>query len=107
MKYSLLHDLFSFSKPASEAEFAIAANDIECLYPLDQRALSGAKVVIMTVSLSINTLAVAKLVPLRPGLERCDEQDEKLGERQFESHALMQVASLCGFAFVPKHYEIY
>ena len=37
------------------------------------------EVVIMTVSWSINTLAVAKLVPLRPGLERCDEQDEILG----------------------------
>lgn len=36
----------------------------------------GGFVVIMTVSWSINTLAVAKLVPLRPGLERCDEQDE-------------------------------
>ncbi|CAK9061673.1 unnamed protein product [Durusdinium trenchii] len=36
----------------------------------------GSFVVIMTVSWSINTLAVAKLVPLRPGLERCDEQEE-------------------------------
>mmetsp|Transcript_16249 Transcript_16249/g.38379 ORF Transcript_16249/g.38379 Transcript_16249/m.38379 type:complete len:848 (-) Transcript_16249:52-2595(-) len=36
----------------------------------------GGFVVIMTVSWSINTLAVAKLVPLRPGLQRCDEQDE-------------------------------
>ncbi|CAE7757043.1 unnamed protein product, partial [Symbiodinium pilosum] len=36
----------------------------------------GGFVVIMTVSWSINTLAVAKLVPLRPGLQRCDEQEE-------------------------------
>lgn len=39
------------------------------------------KVVIMTVSWSINTLAVAKLVPLRPGLERCDEQEETPGSQ--------------------------
>ncbi|CAJ1334258.1 unnamed protein product, partial [Effrenium voratum] len=36
----------------------------------------GSFLVIMTVSWSINTLAVAKLVPLRPGIRRCDEQDE-------------------------------
>ena len=35
----------------------------------------------MTVSWSINTLAVAKLVPLRPGLQRCDEQEEHPGDR--------------------------
>lgn len=47
---------------------------------VDKRFKHGVtKVVIMTVSWSINTLAVAKLVPLRPGLERCDEQDEHLG----------------------------
>ncbi|CAE8612779.1 unnamed protein product [Polarella glacialis] len=33
-------------------------------------------VTIMTVAWSINTLAVAKLVPLRPGLKRCEEQDQ-------------------------------
>eukprot|EP00931_Biecheleriopsis_adriatica_P062596 TRINITY_DN37761_c0_g1_i1.p1 TRINITY_DN37761_c0_g1~~TRINITY_DN37761_c0_g1_i1.p1 ORF type:complete len:872 (+),score=175.65 TRINITY_DN37761_c0_g1_i1:152-2767(+) len=37
---------------------------------------TAAFVAIMTVSWSINTLAVAKLVPLRPGLQRCEEQDE-------------------------------
>lgn len=33
-------------------------------------------VTIMAVSWSINTLAIAKLVPLRPGIRRCDEQAE-------------------------------
>ncbi|CAE8666744.1 unnamed protein product, partial [Polarella glacialis] len=33
-------------------------------------------VTIMTVSWSINALAVAKMVPPRPGLKRCEEQEE-------------------------------
>ena len=52
---------------------------------VDKRfSLGVTKVVIMTVSWSINTLAVAKLVPLRPGLERCDEQDEHLGANEMQ-----------------------
>ena len=70
----------------------------------------------MTVSWSINTLAVAKLVPLRPGLERCDEQDEKLGERGavvsgwFESHGCIDASCIAlrlGICAICAIFEIY
>lgn len=54
------------------------ANEHTCS-SVQQQTAAASELVIMTVSWSINTLAVAKLVPLRPGIRRCDEQDERLG----------------------------
>mmetsp|Transcript_15756 Transcript_15756/g.47279 ORF Transcript_15756/g.47279 Transcript_15756/m.47279 type:complete len:622 (+) Transcript_15756:113-1978(+) len=59
--------------------------------------MTASFVTTMTVSWSINTLAVAKLVPLKPGLRHCDEQTEiqslglvNIGLGALGCHASMQ-----------------